>query len=156
MKKLLCLCMIAVCLFGCSSEEEKLPVMVCEMNGPSQVGDITMTNNFTYEGEKVLEQQQVTKIVAQDEDSYATVLSLVEQAKAMYDGMEGAKYEVKEDKDNLTVTETITLVYEDMDKQDLINVAGVTTSDGNDTFSYIDVDKTKSNLESSGWTCTKE
>lgn len=155
MKKLLCLSLVAVCLFGCSSKEEKLPVAVCKREEDNGMLVMNQTIELEYDGKEAVKQTQVTEIKTESDYVYQQLESGVKDAKAVYDGMEGASYKIEENKEDLMMIETITLNYNKMDKEDLAYVANVKTDNGDNKFTYIDVDKSIERLKGEGFTCEK-
>lgn len=159
MKKFLCLCLVFLCLTGCSSndtpdekKEPELPVATCKL-GPitSETGTITMEIKYSYNGKAIEKQEQISKMVMPNDAYYQMVLGKMEEVKSMYDEIKGVSYTAKEDKDSLTLSETIVLDYTSMTKEDIMKTQNIT----DDNFTYIDLDKTLKNLESQNFTCTK-
>lgn len=158
MKKLLCICLIFLCLTGCSKndtpdeKEPELPIATCKF-GPmtTETGTITMEINYSYNGKAIEKQEQKSKMVVPNDAYYQMVLGKMERIKSMYDEIKGVSYTTKEDKDNLTLSETIILDYTSMTKEDIMKTQNIK----DDNFTYIDLDKTLKNLESQQFTCTK-
>lgn len=151
MKKLLCLAAVACFLTACGSTDEK--TMSCKLEQKQSGMNITTTVDFDYVGSSVKTQNQTSEIVFSDDSSYDAMvpsLKAMDQTSTTKD-MDGVKYSLNFDKGNKTVTETFNIDITKIASKDYANITGQAESAVKGM--KIDVDKSKENMEKSGFTC---
>lgn len=157
MKKLLCLSMVAICLLGCSSEKESS--LVCTMeNSSAVVGDYEIIETFLYEENDETEENEVVKqieerkLYVKDDKAYDFYMKNADRKEDAYEKISGVSFEMKGNKSDLVITETITMNYAKMDVKDITTLGQVYVTD-KDVNPRVNLRDAKNMFKQRGYTC---
>ena len=120
MKKILAAVMIigTVLLTGCGAEKEK--TMKCSRTINQAAIKMNLTYNVTYKGDYVSKIESNEKITTEDESTLELYKTQLENSTASFKDIEHYDHEVKIDGN--TLTSTITIDYEKIDTDKLIEI----------------------------------
>lgn len=162
MKKMVCVSgTVFLLLSGCSSQKPtQLSTMTC--NWPQEktlltgTGDLSMTFEYDKAKDLIKKQKQVLKFTLPDKESYdVAIQSLKDTDEVMgYSKIDGVKYAIEEDEEQLSIQESFDIDLENISGDDYYIISnGDIETKGSDTVLLSAID-TKTAMEKKGFACT--